>query len=127
MTSSSRLWELCGILGGWWAGAQDFQGVWEGPEGGRVAARSFPCPVSFHSRGGGSRRGGGPGRAARAPHDCSSGVPRAALRLDSPKSLIWWALWTRRSSRASARVASPMASCHILTGSWLVTRVERLP
>lgn len=90
MTSSSRLWELCGILGGWWAGAQDFQGVWEGPEGGRVAVRSFPYPVSFHSRGGGSRGGGGPGRAARAPHDgLSSDVASAVLRLDSPRSLIW--------------------------------------
>jgi hypothetical protein len=89
-TSSSRLWELCGILGGWRAGAQDFQGVWEGPEGGRVAARSFPYPVSFHSRGGGSRGGGGAGRAARAPHDgLSSGVPSVVLRLDSPRSLIW--------------------------------------
>lgn len=90
MTSSSRLWELCGILGGWWAGAQDFQGVWEGPGGGRVVARSFPYPVSFHSRGGGSRGGGGPGRAARALHDgLSSDAASAVLRLDSPRSLIW--------------------------------------
>jgi hypothetical protein len=89
MTSSSRLWELCGILGGWWAGAQDFQGVWEGPGGGWLAARSFPYPVSFHSRGGGPGAGG-TGRAARAPHDgLSSGVPGTALRLDSPRSLIW--------------------------------------
>lgn len=89
MTSSSRLWELCGILGGWWAGAQDFQGVWEGPEGGRVAVRSFPYPVSFHSRGGGSRGAGG-SAARRAPHDgLSCGAPITVLRLDSPRSLIW--------------------------------------
>ena len=79
-----------GILGGRRAGAQDFQGVWEGPGGGRVAARSFPYPVSFHSRGGGSWGGGGPGRAARAPHDgLSSDAASAVLRLDSPRSLIW--------------------------------------
>ena len=90
ISSSSRLWELRVILGGWRAGAQDFRGVWEGLEGGWVAARSFPYPVSFHSRGGGSWEGGGTGRAARASHDgLSSGVPSAALRLDSPKSLIW--------------------------------------
>jgi hypothetical protein len=90
MISSSRLWELCGILGGWRAGAQDFQGVWEGPGGGWVVARSFPCPVSFHSRGGGLRGGGGPGRAARVPHDgLSSDAASTVLRLDSPRSLIW--------------------------------------
>ena len=89
MTSSSRLWELCGILGGWRAGAQDFQGVWEGPGGGRVVARSFPYTVSFHSRGGGPG-GGGLGRAARAPHDgLSCDAASAVLRLDSPRSLIW--------------------------------------
>jgi len=63
-----------------------------------VVARSFPYPVSFHSRswgllGGGvgaGREGGGAGRAAPAPHDgLSSGVPSAVLRRDSPKSLIW--------------------------------------
>ena len=92
MIASSRLWELCGILGGWRAGAQDFQGGWEGPVGGRVVARSFPYPVSFHSRGvGAGREGGGPARRpAGAPHDgLSSGVPSTILRLDSPKSLTW--------------------------------------
>jgi len=75
--------------------------VWEGPEGGWLVARSFPYPVSFHSRVGGSWQGGGTGRgggwegggagrAARAFHDgLSSSVPSVVLRLDSPKSLIW--------------------------------------
>ena len=47
-----------------------------------------------------------------------------ASRSDGPFSSILWAPWISRSQIASARVASPIASCHCLTGSWLVTRVE---
>jgi hypothetical protein len=49
------------------------------------------------------------------------------FRSESPFKLSWWALWTKRSRMASAKVASPMAACQCSIGSWLVTMVERLP
>lgn len=70
-------------------GAQDFRGVWEGPGGGWVAARSFPCPVSFHSRvGGGFGWAGASGAEARPAQDGSSTGATGALflRRDSPLS-----------------------------------------
>jgi hypothetical protein len=39
------------------------------------------------------------------------------FRSESPFKLSWWALWTRRSRMASARVASPMAACQWSIGS----------
>ena len=36
--------------------------------------------------------------------------------IEAPFSSILWAPWTRRSQIASARVSSPMAACHTLTG-----------
>jgi DDE superfamily endonuclease len=38
-------------------------------------------------------------------------VKPSAFRMESPPSLIRWALWTSRSQIASARVASPMIAC----------------
>jgi hypothetical protein len=35
-----------------------------------------------------------------------------SLRMLSPVKARRWALWTRRSRMASARVGSPMTSCH---------------
>lgn len=34
------------------------------------------------------------------------------FRIDSPSSLMRWALWTRRSQMESAAVSSPMTACH---------------
>ena len=48
------------------------------------------------------------------------------FRIDSPLSSILYALWTRRSRMASAKVGSPMASCQCSTGNWLVTIVARV-
>jgi len=39
------------------------------------------------------------------------------LRIDSPFSVIVWALWTSRSRMASARVGSPRYSCQWVTGN----------
>jgi hypothetical protein len=47
------------------------------------------------------------------------------LRIDSPRISIRWALWTSRSRMLSASVGSPIRSCHLATGSWLVRTVER--
>jgi len=49
------------------------------------------------------------------------------VRSESPLSLRRWALWTMRSRMASARVGSPMRTCHWSTGTWLVMRVAPLP
>ena len=37
--------------------------------------------------------------------------PFSFLRIDSPLSASLWALWTKRSRMASARVGSPIVSC----------------
>src|SRR5215217_6999745 len=81
-TSPSRLWELWESWAGGGRGAQDFQGVWEGPEGGRVAARSFPYPVSFHSRGDGGSWGAGgrPGGGGAPPAGARASQQAAVLR-----------------------------------------------
>ena len=92
-SSSSRLWELRVILGGRWAGAQDFRGVWEGPgvDGWRPGA--FHTPPASIAGVGGLRVGGGSRRrgALRSRHDGLSAGETGALllRLDSPLSLIW--------------------------------------
>ena len=39
------------------------------------------------------------------------------FRMDSPFSVMAWALWTSRSNMASARVGSPRYSCQLATGS----------
>ncbi len=44
-------------------------------------------------------------------------VKASAFRMESPPSLSRWALWTRRSQIASARVASPMTECQSLGSS----------
>lgn len=49
------------------------------------------------------------------------------LLMDSLFRLILWALWTSRSRRASAMVASPITSCQCSMGSWLVTIVDADP
>ncbi len=47
------------------------------------------------------------------------------LRIDSPRISRRWALCTKRSRMLSAQVGSPICSCHLATGSWLVRTVER--
>jgi len=47
------------------------------------------------------------------------------LRMDSPRISMRWALCTSRSRMLSARVGSPICSCHLATGSWLVKIIER--
>lgn len=44
-------------------------------------------------------------------------LPALILRMLSPVSSIWWAVWTMRSSTASATVGSPIASYLLDTGS----------
>ena len=89
MTSSSRLWELCGILGGGGRAPRISKGC------GKVRRAGGWWPGAFHTpsasiAGVVAPGGGGPGRAARAPHDgLSSDAASAVLRLDSPRSLIW--------------------------------------
>ena len=48
-------------------------------------------------------------------------------RIDGPSSARRWALCTRRSRIASAKVGSPMTSCQASTGNWLVISVEPAP
>ena len=62
---------------------------------------------------------GGCGQAATAR--------AAVLRRLSPCRRMRWALCTRRSRMASARVGSPINSCQRSTGTWLVTRVAPRP
>jgi hypothetical protein len=52
---------------------------------------------------------------------------RRMRRRLSPASSRRWALWTRRSRIASAKVGWSIAACQSATGSWLVTIVERRP
>ena len=52
---------------------------------------------------------------------------RCRFRIESPFRSSLYALCTRRSRIASASVGAPMTSCHLSTGSWLVTTVERTP
>ena len=52
-------------------------------------------------------------------------VPPRSLRIDSPRISMRWALCTSRSRMLSAKVGSPICSCHLATGSWLVKIVER--
>ena len=87
-----------------------------------------------------------PSGARELPHDCdliwkrdshfipspserSDGgycsLPPRFLRIDSPPISMRWALCTSRSRMLSAKVGSPICSCHLVTGSWLVRTVER--
>ena len=52
---------------------------------------------------------------------------RLRFRIESPFRSSLYALCTRRSRIASASVGSPTMSCHLSTGTWLVTTVERTP
>jgi len=52
--------------------------------------------------------------------------PPRSLRMDSPRISMRWALCTSRSRMLSAKVGSPICSCHWATGSWLVRIVERV-
>ena len=52
-------------------------------------------------------------------------VVASTRRKDSPMSSMRFDLSNNRSSTASAMVGSPMASCQLATGSWLVSTVER--
>lgn len=52
-------------------------------------------------------------------------LPPRFLRIDSPRISMRWALCTSRSRMLSAKVGSPICSCHWATGSWLVSTVER--
>jgi hypothetical protein len=49
------------------------------------------------------------------------------LRSDGPSMAMRKALWTSRSRMASAKVGSPVTSCQVSIGSWLVTMGERRP
>ena len=53
-------------------------------------------------------------------------LPLRSLRMDSPCISRRWALCTSRSRMLSAKVGSPICSCHLATGSWLVRIVERV-
>ena len=53
-------------------------------------------------------------------------LPPRSLRMDSPRISMRWALCTSRSRMLSAKVGSPICSCHLATGSWLVRIVERV-
>src|SRR5436305_12755644 len=86
-----------GILGGRGAGAQDFQGVWEGPGVGGWRPGAFHTPAASIARVGGLSGGGGSRRR---------GAPR----------------WRHDGSSAGGGMGALFA-----TGSWLVTTVERLP
>src|SRR5450830_892002 len=56
----------------------------------------------------------------------NSGAPYGVLlRNDSPFSSILTALCRRRSRSASAMLGSATRWCHLATGSWLATIVER--
>src|ERR1019366_710068 len=52
-------------------------------------------------------------------------LPPRFLRIDSPRISMRWALCTSRSRMLSARVGSPICSCHLATGSWLVKIIDR--
>lgn len=66
------------------------------------------------------RQSGGPGQA-------STGFAVRFRRRLSPRSWMRWALWTRRSRMASARVGLPIRSCQRSTGTWLVISVAPRP
>ena len=53
-------------------------------------------------------------------------LPPRSLRIDSPCISMRWALCTSRSRMLSAKVGSPICSCHLATGNWLVKMVERV-
>ena len=53
-------------------------------------------------------------------------LPPRFLRIDSPRISMRWALCTSRSRILSARVGSPICSCHLATGSWLVKIMDRI-
>ena len=81
----------CGNPGRGWAGAQDFQGVWEGPGVGGRRPGAFHTPAASIAGVGGSWVGGGHRRrgAPRSPHDGSPEDGAAGplvLRIESPLS-----------------------------------------
>jgi len=53
-------------------------------------------------------------------------LPPRSLRIDSPCISMRWALCTSRSRMLSAKVGSPICSCHLATGTWLVRIMERI-
>ena len=73
------------------------------------------------------------GRNAAEGHDgrlvrgglADGSAPAGVRRMDSPDSSMRCTFSSRRSKIPSATVGSPSASCHMATGSWLVTIVER--
>ena len=52
--------------------------------------------------------------------------PLCSLRIEPPLISKRWALCTKRSRMLSASGGSPIGSCHLSTGSWLVKMVERV-
>jgi hypothetical protein len=94
---------------------------WAGP-----ASLAASLPIRLTARGSWVGPVGPPGRAGGGDGGHGSTFFRNLRRL-SPWSSILWALWTRRSRMASARVGSPTTSNHCWTGIWLVTRVEPRP
>ena len=56
--------------------------------------------------------------------DVVHSLPPRFLRIDSPRISMRYALCTNRSRMLSARVGSPICSCHLATGSWLVKMME---
>ncbi len=65
-------------------------------------------------------------RPKGSPLGAQAFFPPRSLRMDSPRNSMRWALCTRRSRMLSAKVGSPICSCHWATGSWLVRMVERV-
>ena len=62
-----------------------------------------------------------------ADHFFAPLTPSYFRRSEPPFRSILIAVPASRSSRASATLGSPMTSCHLAIGSWLVTMVDRAP
>lgn len=51
-------------------------------------------------------------------------LPPRFLRVDSPRTSIRRALCNSRSAMLSTKVGSPICSCHLITGRWLVRLID---
>ena len=80
-----------------------------------------PAVPNDVGRGGARPRAGGCLHRVGGPGQASAALGARFRRRLSPRSWMRWALWTRRSRMASARVGLPaMRSCQRSGGTWLV-------